>query len=83
MTTHSMTEAEVLSDRIAIFSGGKILCNGSISFLREKFGRGYQLTVDRGILHRVGDLLKIFDRLLISEVTISYVFLQFKNYYCK
>ena len=45
LTTHFMDEADVLGDRIAIMSGGKLECSGSSLFLKEQFGVGYHLEV--------------------------------------
>lgn len=45
LTTHSMEEADVLSDRIAIMSHGEIQCVGTASALKRRFGRGYTLTI--------------------------------------
>ncbi|CAG9335868.1 unnamed protein product [Blepharisma stoltei] len=45
LTTHSMEEAEALSDRIAIMAAGRIRCIGSSSHIRNKFGQGYELDV--------------------------------------
>nr|XP_024217011.1 retinal-specific ATP-binding cassette transporter-like [Halyomorpha halys] len=46
MTTHIMSEAELLGDRIAIFTNGHLLCYGSPTFLKSQFGSGYVLTID-------------------------------------
>lgn len=46
MTTHIMSEAELLGDRIAIFTNGHLLCYGSPTFLKSRFGSGYILTID-------------------------------------
>lgn len=46
LTTHMMSEAELLGDRIAIFANGDLLCCGSSSFLKSNFGWGIVLTVD-------------------------------------
>lgn len=40
LTTHYMEEAEALSDRVAIMSGGKIVATGSPGELIEQFGSG-------------------------------------------
>lgn len=40
-----MDEAELLGDRIAIISKGKLCCCGSPLFLKSKLGSGYYLTV--------------------------------------
>ncbi|KAK5574544.1 hypothetical protein RB653_009797 [Dictyostelium firmibasis] len=46
LTTHSMQEADILSDRIAIVSQGKLQCIGTQSHLKQKFGDGYSVRVD-------------------------------------
>ncbi len=45
LTTHSMEEADVLSDRICIMSKGKIQALGNSLHLKQHFGTGYKLTV--------------------------------------
>lgn len=45
LTTHSLEEADVLSDRIGIMSQGKLMCIGTAQHLKTKFGDGYRLTV--------------------------------------
>eukprot|EP00474_Spongospora_subterranea_P006652 CRZ07110.1 hypothetical protein [Spongospora subterranea] len=45
LTTHFMDEAEVLGDRVAILSDGRLRCAGTPLFLKTKFGEGYTLTV--------------------------------------
>ncbi|KAH7693576.1 ABC transporter ced-7, partial [Aphelenchoides avenae] len=45
LTTHYMDEADLLGDRIAIMVKGRIVCNGSPTFLKNKFGTGYVLSV--------------------------------------
>lgn len=40
-----MDEAELLGDRIAIISRGKLCCCGSPLFLKSRLGSGYYLTV--------------------------------------
>jgi len=36
LTTHSMEEADILGDRVAIMSGGKLTCIGSSLHLKNK-----------------------------------------------
>ena len=43
LTTHHMDEADMLSDRIAIISKGRVQCCGSSLFLRNTFCEGYNL----------------------------------------
>ncbi len=45
LTTHFMDEAEILGDRIAIMSTGKLRVAGSCLFLKKRFGVGYTLDV--------------------------------------
>uniref|UniRef100_A0A8C5AZL8 ABC transporter domain-containing protein n=1 Tax=Gadus morhua TaxID=8049 RepID=A0A8C5AZL8_GADMO len=47
LSTHHMDEADILGDRIAIISHGKMRCCGSSMFLKKVFGRGYYLTLVR------------------------------------
>jgi ATP-binding cassette subfamily A (ABC1) protein 3 len=42
-----MDEADLLGDRIAIMSKGRVKCCGSSLFLKSKFGAGYHLTLVR------------------------------------
>uniref|UniRef100_A0A4W3GUN1 ATP-binding cassette sub-family A member 1-like n=1 Tax=Callorhinchus milii TaxID=7868 RepID=A0A4W3GUN1_CALMI len=45
LSTHHMDEADILGDRIAIISHGKLCCCGSSMFLKKFFGSGYYLTL--------------------------------------
>ena len=45
LITHSMEEAEVLSDRIGIMAEGVLQVLGSTLELKNKYGTGYRLTV--------------------------------------
>lgn len=45
LTTHFMDEAEVLADRVAILKEGKLQCSGSVLFLKQRFGLGYNITL--------------------------------------
>ena len=45
LTTHNMEEAEVLSNRIGIMAQGKLLCVGTQSQLKKKYGSGFTLQV--------------------------------------
>ncbi|KAJ6794817.1 ABC transporter A family member 1 [Iris pallida] len=47
LTTHSMDEADVLGDRIAIMSNGCLRCCGSSLFLKHRYGVGYTLTITK------------------------------------
>lgn len=45
LTTHSMEEADVLCDRIAIMAHGEVQCVGTAASLKRRFGRGYTLMI--------------------------------------
>jgi len=45
LTTHFMDEAEVLGDRVAIMSNGRLRCVGSPLWLKARFGIGYNLSI--------------------------------------
>lgn len=45
LTTHSMTEAEFLCNRIGILINGKFVCFGSNQHLKNKFGDGYRIKI--------------------------------------
>lgn len=45
LTTHFMDEADILADRKAVISKGRLRCCGSSLFLKNKFGIGYHLTL--------------------------------------
>jgi len=45
LTTHSMEEADILGDRIAIMARGRVRAIGSSIRLKQKFGAGYVLSV--------------------------------------
>ncbi|KAF9174646.1 hypothetical protein BGX21_009875 [Mortierella sp. AD011] len=45
LTTHSMEEADILSDRIAIMTSGQLRCIGTSLHLKELYGTGFRLNV--------------------------------------
>ncbi|KAM9992350.1 hypothetical protein ACTFIY_009791 [Dictyostelium cf. discoideum] len=47
LTTHYLEEADYLGDRIAIISHGKLRCDGTSLFLKNRFGQGYLLTCNK------------------------------------
>uniref|UniRef100_A0A8C2KP21 ABC transporter domain-containing protein n=1 Tax=Cyprinus carpio TaxID=7962 RepID=A0A8C2KP21_CYPCA len=53
LSTHHMDEADILGDRIAIISHGRVCCCGSSLFLKKMYGRGYYLTIARANQDRV------------------------------
>ncbi|KAK5624032.1 hypothetical protein CRENBAI_019908 [Crenichthys baileyi] len=53
MSTHHMDEADLLSDRVAIISQGRLYCCGSPIFLKNCFGAGFYLTLVRRMKHEI------------------------------
>merc|ERR1711871_1278666 len=47
LTTHFMDEADLLGDRIAIMGDGKLICCGSSLYLKNQYGVGYSLTLEK------------------------------------
>ncbi|KAI0229016.1 ATP-binding cassette sub-family A member 2 [Lamellibrachia satsuma] len=45
LTTQDMEEADILADRVAVLSNGKLLCCGSPEFLKKSLGLGYNLVI--------------------------------------
>ncbi|XP_075973502.1 ATP binding cassette subfamily A member 3 [Anticarsia gemmatalis] len=60
LTTHFMDEADVLGDRIAIMSGGRLQCVGTPYFLKKHYGIGYKLTIVKADNCVVDDVTKFF-----------------------
>ncbi|XP_051957162.1 phospholipid-transporting ATPase ABCA1 [Xyrauchen texanus] len=52
LSTHYMDEADLLGDRIAIISQGKLCCCGTPLFLKARLGTGYYLTLVKREMHR-------------------------------
>jgi ABC-type multidrug transport system ATPase subunit len=42
LTTHSMEEADILGDKVAIMAKGNLRCLNTTLRLKQKFGAGYQ-----------------------------------------
>ncbi|XP_073731945.1 LOW QUALITY PROTEIN: phospholipid-transporting ATPase ABCA1 [Misgurnus anguillicaudatus] len=51
LSTHYMDEADLLGDRIAIISQGKLCCCGTPLFLKARLGTGYYLTLVKREMH--------------------------------
>uniref|UniRef100_A0A4W3GXS0 ATP-binding cassette sub-family A member 1-like n=1 Tax=Callorhinchus milii TaxID=7868 RepID=A0A4W3GXS0_CALMI len=61
LSTHHMDEADILGDRIAIISHGKLCCCGSSMFLKKFFGSGYYLTLVKSEAKRPAPRLEVDD----------------------
>lgn len=58
LTTHFMDEADVLGDRVAIMSGGRLQCLGTPYFLKKHYGMGYKLAVVKADRCDVGQVTR-------------------------
>ncbi|XP_051015238.1 ATP-binding cassette sub-family A member 6-like [Acomys russatus] len=71
LTTHDLTEAEALCDRVAIMVSGRLRCIGSIQHLKRKFGKDYVLELkvkeasQEPSVHR--EILKLFPQAARQE----------------
>ncbi|XP_014259615.2 ATP-binding cassette sub-family A member 2-like [Cimex lectularius] len=68
LTTHNMTEAELLGDRIAICDSGELLCCGSSAFLKAKLGWGYMLTIDCHLQYKNPETLNAISKKVTESV---------------
>ncbi|XP_017145490.2 retinal-specific phospholipid-transporting ATPase ABCA4-like isoform X1 [Drosophila miranda] len=48
LTTHQMDEGEVLADRIAIISDGRLRCLGTLASLKKQYETSHLLTCEKG-----------------------------------
>jgi len=56
LTTHFMEESDALSDRIMIISNGNIKADGTSAKLKEQYGSGYKLVINKQNGCRTNDL---------------------------
>lgn len=68
LTTHSMEEADVLCNRIAIVNDGVLRCIGSQNRLKLLYGGGYHLFIN---CHSQKSLIKNFPGQAISERDVN------------
>uniref|UniRef100_A0A8C2DNR8 ATP-binding cassette, sub-family A (ABC1), member 4b n=1 Tax=Cyprinus carpio TaxID=7962 RepID=A0A8C2DNR8_CYPCA len=69
LSTHHMDEADLLSDRVAIISKGKLHCSGSPLFLKNCFGVGFYLTLVRRMKDHHFSLISSKTNLFFSHYT--------------
>ncbi|CAF3811478.1 unnamed protein product [Rotaria magnacalcarata] len=56
LTTHFMEESDALSDRIIIISNGVIKADGTSAILKEQYGSGYKLIINKQINHGTNEI---------------------------
>eukprot|EP01039_Chlorochromonas_danica_P018287 gene18287-21954_t len=69
LTTHSMEEAEALCHRIGIMVNGQLRCLGSAQHLKNRFGRGVELTIKVALPH--DDTLRSMAETIRHLVTVG------------
>ena len=78
LTTHAMEEADVLADRLAVVSDGKVKCVGTPLYLKNTFGDGYRVSLvcEPGDEQKIINLMKVISpqSKLIDESGGSMVF---------
>ena len=72
ISTHYMDEAEALGDRIVIIANGKLQCDGSIPFLKDKLGKGYHIAfslTDNANISKITEFLQSFGKNVTMETS--------------
>lgn len=64
-----MEEADSLGDRIGIMVKGRMVCNGSSEFLKNRFGTGYLLSV---VVEGGESLIKSFDSIVDNILKVTH-----------
>ena len=79
LTTHSMEEADVLADKIAIMAHGKLRCVGNSLHLKSHFGDGYRINImakNSGLTERIKAQVRsiVPSAIVIAESGSSVIF---------
>lgn len=68
LTTHSMEEADVLSDRVCVIVDGELKCLGTALSLKNNYGDGYRVSIiSKDTEELIGILLKEFPAVKIID----------------
>jgi ABC-type multidrug transport system ATPase subunit len=70
LTTHSMEEAQALSDRITIITSGKLRALGTSQYLKSKYGAGWQCVARSQPGHQQ-DVINFFQKQFPGTVVIE------------
>mmetsp|Transcript_30652 Transcript_30652/g.5523 ORF Transcript_30652/g.5523 Transcript_30652/m.5523 type:complete len:83 (+) Transcript_30652:2211-2459(+) len=77
LTTHSMEEAEVLSDRIAVIVDGQIKVIGNSLTLKKMYGDGYRMVFNsnnpEGLKEKIAELMPEANLIDESGGSLMYV----------
>jgi ABC-type multidrug transport system ATPase subunit len=73
LSTHHMDEAELLGDRIAIISNGKLQCCGTALFLKNALGEGNNLTLTKSLDSQADEEDTSQGRSILTNFMRSYI----------
>eukprot|EP00126_Sphaerothecum_destruens_P010030 Sdes_comp20661_c0_seq1m15977 len=73
LTTHFMDEADILGDRVAIISSGRVKCAGSSSFLKSKLGIGYSIIFAKNVDKNSGPVFDDFCAHNLGELILKHI----------
>lgn len=71
LTTHSMEEADILSDKIAIMTDGLLRCIGTSLHLKELYGSGFRLNITSKP-GRLDEACQSIEEKLMHKTVLSY-----------
>jgi ABC-type multidrug transport system ATPase subunit len=74
LTTHSMEEADILGDKIAIMKEGRIATIGTSLHLKNKFGKGFDISIVTKDKNNIPNIKEFVTKNLIHEEQCVAVF---------
>ncbi|CAD8180047.1 unnamed protein product [Paramecium pentaurelia] len=83
ITTHTIEEAENLSDTLGILIGGQFICYGEPNYLKEKYSDGYYISILHSEQYEDKEILEMLKKQLnninqIKEVRKNYLTINIK-----
>ena len=71
LTTHDLDDIEALCDRLMVISDGRLLMDGTVDDLRERYGDGRYIAVE---LEKHVDVLAVHDELIVERTESHLMF---------
>lgn len=71
LTSHSMEECEALCTRLSIMVNGEFKCLGSIQHLKNKYSKGYTLTIKVQIKDLKDESVPIFNIIYYFQIPLK------------
>merc|ERR1712110_897474 len=56
ITTHAMEEAEALSSKLGIMVAGKFSCFGTLQYIKNTYGQGYEIELNLDVEELLNDI---------------------------